>query len=89
MDGAGSGNLFAGAGGGVAGGARERCYSCGGLAERMEAAHGRCCDGRRGFASWRRRATEAWLAEGGALAGMAAKTAARAGEAAAWAKTAA
>ena len=37
-----------------------------------------------------RRAAEAWLAEGGALAGMAAKTAARAGEAAAaWAKPAA
>lgn len=37
-----------------------------------------------------RRAAEAWLAEGGALAGMAAKTAARAGKAAAaWAKPAA
>ncbi len=37
-----------------------------------------------------RRAAEAWLAEGGALAGMAAKTAARAGEAAAaaWTKPA-
>lgn len=37
-----------------------------------------------------RRAAEAWLAEGGALAGMAAKTAERAGKAAAaWAKPAA